>query len=68
MPWASERPAGFGHSHIYTGIQHRWFLQERIFVSIVTLVPKNAILGGIIIRPVPASTAPSWQGSEKEQC
>lgn len=44
MPWASERPAGFGHSQIHTGIQHRWFLQERIFVFIafvfiVTLVP-----------------------------
>lgn len=68
MPWASERPAGFGHSQIHTGTQHRWFLQERIFVFIVTLVPQNAILRGIIICPVPAGTAPSWQGSQKEQC
>lgn len=39
MLWASEGPAGFGHSQIHAGIQHRWFLQERIFVFIVTLVP-----------------------------
>lgn len=60
-------PAGFGHSQIHTGIQHRSFLQEGIFVVIVTLVPRNAVLGDIIICLVPADTAPSWQGSEEEQ-
>jgi len=39
MPWASEGPAVFGHSQIHTDIQHGWFLEERMFVSTLTLMP-----------------------------
>lgn len=32
-------PVGFGHSRIHASIQHGWFLEERIFVCVLTLVP-----------------------------
>lgn len=67
MLWASEGPIGFGHNQIHAGIQHGWFLEERIFVCTLTLVPQNVIFESLFSCPALAYTAPSWQGSEQEQ-